>query len=387
MLSPAEAEQLVRSGWAALQQGDAAGAKARLGQLVAANRVNAQVLLLYAAACRGTGDAREEEQAIDRLLEDQPGNLRALVVKGDCRDRSGDHGGATSFFQRALAVAAQAGELPDDLKTEMQRIDTRLAEGRRRYKEHLEGSLARAGIEVAGRSPRFQQSLDLLTGEKQLYVQQPNVYYFPELPQRQYYEREEFAWTRPLEAATDAIVSEVRALMAGSREDFRPYLVSNKDRPQSAYHGLADNPDWSSFYLWENGGPVEANVERCPRTFEAIGALPLARIGTRAPVVMFSWLKAGARIPPHSGSMNARLICHLPLIVPDGCGFRVGNEARQWEVGKTLIFDDTIEHEAWNDSGEDRVVLIFDIWRPELDDEERRAIVAMFEAVDEFRPS
>ncbi|MGZ8999333.1 MAG: aspartyl/asparaginyl beta-hydroxylase domain-containing protein, partial [Allosphingosinicella sp.] len=87
------------------------------------------------------------------------------------------------------------------------------------------------------------------------------------------------------------------------------------------------------------------------------------------------------------GMLNARLICHLPLIVPEGCGFRVGNEIRHWEFGKALIFDDTIEHEAWNDSQEDRIVLIFDIWRPELSADERRAVTAMFEAVDSYQAS
>jgi aspartyl/asparaginyl beta-hydroxylase (cupin superfamily) len=82
--------------------------------------------------------------------------------------------------------------------------------------------------------------------------------------------------------------------------------------------------------------------------------------------------------------INARLICHLPLIVPPGCGFRVGNEVRAWEPGKLLIFDDTIEHEAWNDSGEDRILLIFDVWRPELTLEERRAVTAVFEAIDSY---
>ena len=74
--------------------------------------------------------------------------------------------------------------------------------------------------------------------------------------------------------------------------------------------------------------------------------------------------------------------CHLPLVVPPHCGFRVGNEVRAWEVGKLLIFDDTIEHEAWNNSAEDRIVLIFDIWRPELTEDERRAVTAIFEAID-----
>jgi aspartyl/asparaginyl beta-hydroxylase (cupin superfamily) len=104
---------------------------------------------------------------------------------------------------------------------------------------------------------------------------------------------------------------------------------------------------------------------------------PLPRI-TNSPTIMFSLLRAGARIAPHTGTHNARLICHLPLIVPPECGFRVGNEVRQWEEGKLLIFDDTIEHEAWNDSAQDRVVLIFDIWRPELSEQERREIAALF---------
>ena len=99
---------------------------------------------------------------------------------------------------------------------------------------------------------------------------------------------------------------------------------------------------------------------------------------------MFSLLKGGARIPAHTGMLNTRLISHLPLIVPADCGFRVGNEIRQWEVGKLMIFDDTIEHEAWNDSCEDRVVLIFDVWRPELTLDERGAVTAIFAAIDGF---
>jgi aspartyl/asparaginyl beta-hydroxylase (cupin superfamily) len=75
---------------------------------------------------------------------------------------------------------------------------------------------------------------------------------------------------------------------------------------------------------------------------------------------------------------DSRLICHLPLIVPPGCRFRVGGEVREWEEGKLLIFDDTIEHEAWNDGPEDRVVLIFDIWRPELTEQEKFELTLLF---------
>jgi aspartyl/asparaginyl beta-hydroxylase (cupin superfamily) len=74
----------------------------------------------------------------------------------------------------------------------------------------------------------------------------------------------------------------------------------------------------------------------------------------------------------------------LPLIVPPGCGFRVGGETRAWEEGRLLVFDDTVEHEAWNHGDRDRILLIFDIWRPELDADERRAVTALFEAVDSY---
>jgi aspartyl/asparaginyl beta-hydroxylase (cupin superfamily) len=83
--------------------------------------------------------------------------------------------------------------------------------------------------------------------------------------------------------------------------------------------------------------------------------------------------------------LNSRLICHLPLIVPPGCWLRVGNETREWDDGKLLIFDDSIEHEARNPSGEMRIVLIFDIWRPELSAGEREGISAIFDAIDGFR--
>lgn len=383
-LTQAEAEALVRAGAAALHRGDARGARAPLERAVAAGAVNPQILLMLAYACRSTGDVAAEEAAIDRLLKHQPGNFQGLVMKGDCRVASGDSGAATSFYRSAQAVADEVGQLPPELAADMARVEAWLQRADSRYRDHLETFLTSAGIGAGERTRRFQQSLEIMSGAKQVYMQQPGLYYFPELPQRQFYERGEFPWLEDVEGATEAIRDELLAVMEEAEESFRPYLVSSAGRPRTDYHGLADNPDWSSFYLWEKGGPVEKNAARCPRTFEAISRVPLPYVTTRAPVVMFSWLKAGARIPPHTGSINTRLICHLPLIVPESCGFRVGNETRRWEVGKTLIFDDTIEHEAWNDSGKDRVLLIFDIWRPELSAEERRAVIAMFEAVDAF---
>jgi aspartyl/asparaginyl beta-hydroxylase (cupin superfamily) len=86
--------------------------------------------------------------------------------------------------------------------------------------------------------------------------------------------------------------------------------------------------------------------------------------------------------------VNTRLICHLPLIVPENCGaIRVGNEARHWVEGEMLIFDDSMQHEAWNDSDRERVVLLFDIWRPELSEEERALVTTVLTAARSYSDS
>jgi aspartyl/asparaginyl beta-hydroxylase (cupin superfamily) len=227
------------------------------------------------------------------------------------------------------------------------------------------------------RSPRFQRSLDILSGHKQIYVQEPTGYYFPELPQIQFYDTAAFDWVPAVEAATRAIRDELKSLLAEGMEGFRPYIQSDPNRPRLDDNHLLDSSDWSARFLCENGSVSEEAVARCPATWEAVQMAPQPRIAN-SPTAMFSLLRPGARIAPHTGTHNTRLVCHLPLVVPPGCGFRVGNEVREWEEGKLLIFDDTIEHEAWNYSDQNRVVLIFDIWRPELSEQERREIAAFF---------
>jgi len=82
--------------------------------------------------------------------------------------------------------------------------------------------------------------------------------------------------------------------------------------------------------------------------------------------------------------LNTRLICHVPLIAPPGCTLRVGSETREWQEGKALIFDDSFEHEAWNRGTSTRIVLLFEIWRPEIGESERAELVTLFEAIDLF---
>jgi len=380
--TPAELESWVRQGAAALQAGRSKDARALLERVVATGRTNIQVWMLLALACRQMSDGAAHDRAVDEALRLDGGNLFALIWKGDSLAAAGDEQGATSFYERALRLA-NGVQVPPDLAAELDRARAAIKTATDRYGTHLESFLTSHGLPPASRSPRFQEAIEILSGEKRIFHQQPSVFYFPQLPQRQYYEREEFDWIPALEAQTDAIRAELNGLLE-TREGFRPYLVNPAGRPRVEFHGLNDNPDWSTLYLWENGEPVTDHIARCPTTFDAIRHTPLCDIAPRAPTIMFSLLRGHARIPAHTGMINARLICHLPLIVPPGCGFRVGNEVREWEVGKLVIFDDTIEHEAWNDSDEDRVVLIFDVWRPELSEADRVAVQTVFAGIDAY---
>jgi aspartyl/asparaginyl beta-hydroxylase (cupin superfamily) len=103
-------------------------------------------------------------------------------------------------------------------------------------------------------------------------------------------------------------------------------------------------------------------------------------------MALMSVLRPGTHIQPHHGMLNTRLIVHVPLVTAPECRLRVGPEVRDWVEGRPLIFDDSFEHEAWNRGPETRAVLLFEIWRPELDAEERAALTRLFETIDRYGP-
>ena len=296
----------------------------------------------------------------------------------------GDIRAAVAFYQTALKGVRDPRFLDSQTLAQLQRGQAYVVERAREFQQSLEDALASASPADPAAARRLSHSIDILKGERQVFPQQPSVFYYPYLVQRQFFEREEFDWVPALEAATPAIREELVALV-NQGADFRPYVENDPNRPHRDFHGLNENSDWTALYLWRDGKPVEANASRCPKTMAALEKVPLSRIGGRTPAVLFSRLEPGAHIPPHSGMLNCRLICHLPLIVPNGCWLRVGNETREWEEGKLLIFDDSIEHEAKNPSGELRIILLFDIWRPEIGEEERSGISAIFESIDRFQ--
>jgi len=370
------------AGLAALQRGDAAAACEHFSRAVAAAGAGADVWFGLSLAHRQLRSLEAERAALERTLELEPRHVPALIRKGDLYSESSDPRAATPFYRAALKIAQSIGQVPAAWRNELERISALVARNSREFERHLLADLTRSGLGAAG-TRRFAHALDLLLGRSQVYHQQPQVFYFPELPQIQFYDRGDFAWTSELEQQTEAIRGELRAVLART-DRFAPYMQADPDRPVFNTNGLLNDPAWGACYLMKNGEEVAENAALCPATLAALRRLPLCRIKGRTPTALFSLLRPGAHIPPHHGFLNTRLICHLPLIVPPECALRVGNETRAWREGELVIFDDTMEHEAWNRSAELRVVLLFDIWRPELTDAERSLVAAMLESIDGF---
>lgn len=373
-------DSVVLAAIAALQARDWPAARAKFELVVEAGRQDADVWAMLAQARKEMGDGDDAHAACNRVLSIHDGHPLANLVKADLLRDVGEVREANVFYGKFLAIAAHAPRVAQEFADGVKRARAFQAGLKRNLVDELELALERSGYSSATSSRRFTHALDLLTGRKRIYAQRPVAFLFPELPTIQFYARDQFPWAAATESQVNAINAELDSLLETS-EQFHPYYQSTTHTP--IHLPLADSMNWNICSLWK-AGELTSNADRCPKTMAALNHAPLCHTKGRSPMILFSRLAGGARIQPHTGYVNTRLICHLPLIVPPRCSFRVGNEVRSWRRGELIIFDDTIEHEAWNGSNQDRVVLIFDIWRPELSEEERALVTALLETLDTY---
>ena len=337
----------------------------------------------------GLLDLAEAHIAADAALVKQPGHLRALLLKADLYATARQDREAAAVYQLVAKAAPDPSELPPALQRDVLRAHQAVGSYAQQFSNELEAKLDVALRKVRdvcddATTRRFEQGIAVLLGRQPLFRSQPRHFYFPELPERPFFEREEFPWLHELEAKTASIRAELEGLLQQREARFKPFVERVPGRPVLREGGLLDSQDWTACYLWRNGHVVPEVQAQCPATVAALARVPLVMAPGRAPNVLFSVLKPGAHVPPHHGFLNTRCIVHLPLLVPDAtppCRLRVGAEVRAWREGETLIFDDSFEHEAWNPSGQLRVVLIFEVWRPELTAHERQLMLALFEAL------
>lgn len=335
------------------------------------------VHLYRALAFKHSGDMAQERDALVRSLESDPYFYPALLHMGMLLERQGKRRQAAKVFRDVMKIMPLQDQQNSSFREAVAHAQRAIQENQAELERHLESVVADLRGKHAGeRLNRFDESLQVLVGNRKRYSPEPAMFHFAQLPPLQFYDEALFPWMGKLESQTEAIKAELLSVLAESREEFRPYVQHPPGAPVNQWFELNHSSRWSAYFLWKDGARIDEHCIKCPNTVAALEAVPLASTPNFSPTAMFSTLEPRTIIPPHVGETNARLIVHLPLIIPPGCSFRVGNETRSWRMGKAFAFDDSVEHEARNDSDQLRVVLIFDVWNPFLTSAEREFVSA-----------
>jgi len=352
-------------------------------QAEAASPDDVDVKMQKAMALRILGDLTGAIAALDEALTIEPYHYIALLSKGALVERVDGPRRASPIYRNALKIAP--AEVPPAFEPAIARARQVVDETTDALAAFLQEKTEplSEGVDTSTRS-RFAHGLDIFAGRTKLYPSDGVLLTYPRLPMIPFFDRSLFPWFAELEAGTETIQRELKGVLEGARKDFAPYIQYKPHEPVNQWGELNHSPRWTTFFLWKDGVRQDAACEMCPGTAALLESLPMARQPGFAPTATFSALDAHTHIPPHTGSTNTRLLVHLPLILPGPASFRVGNETRDWKMGEAWAFDDTIEHEAWNDADALRVILIFDIWNPYLTEAEREMITTMMAARNEF---
>ncbi|MBV8143510.1 MAG: aspartyl/asparaginyl beta-hydroxylase domain-containing protein, partial [Gammaproteobacteria bacterium] len=313
---------------------------------------HAKVLHLNLAnACRALGDQKSEAQALENALAIDPRYVLALLRKGELLESLGDGKQAFFFYEAALDSVASGAPAPQQAAAALTRARQVVLDNREQLESFLEQQVAAVRSRHAGADQlRFDACRDVYLRKRRVYHSQPKQLLFPYLPESEFFRREDFPWLDRLEAATEEIAAEALAALAADRAGFKPYVDSPPGTPLDEWASLNRSLRWTVYPLWHDGAQIPDHLQKCPRTAAVLAGLPLCDIPHYAPGAFFSVLAPRTRLPPHTGTTNTRSIVHLPLVIPEGCRFRVGAHTRTWKKGEAWVFDDSIEHEAWNDS-------------------------------------
>lgn len=329
-------------------------------------------------------DEQGEADAIQQALILEPTHLIALVFKARMLERRGERHKAAAVYGAVAAVAPPLDQLSADLRGAVIHGNQFCSAYNNEFGSFLEQNLSADIAQLPNRArERFRLAMDIMSGRKRRFDSQSMVFHYPGLVPIEFFERSRFEWLDEFEARTDEIREEFMQVLR-AEDDFVPYLTYPPGSPVNQFAELNNSPNWSAYHLKQAGKVVDAHAAACPITIDVLSRAPQPDQPGRTPAAMFSILKPRTRIPAHVGVSNTRLITHVPLIIPERCGFRVGNTTREWQPGHAWVFDDTIEHEAWNMSDKMRVILMFDIWHPDLDERERELITALMASVNRF---
>ncbi len=356
------------------RQRDFAGARAHLAQVVAIDPANHSAWMKLAAMANAMGDAPAALAAANGALAVDPLDFMALMMRAMQLHALGEVERAGEAYGRALAQA------PEPLPPQLEPVVATASSRYRAWQQQQFEVMAAAVRAVTPMTAKLERFIASALRMEAFEREGPTHYCYPGLGDAGFHGSALFPWLSDIEAATENVRAEFDTVVAAEAAQLVPYINYPSGVPLDQWAVLNNNRDWTAIHLLQNGQPIAANARHCPQLLALLEKLPQPKVKGAGPNAMFSLLAPGAHIPPHTGITNTRLVCHLPLIVPDGCWFRVGAERRNWEAGKPWVFDDTIEHEAMNPSAALRVVMIFDVWHPQLNADERAGIKAVIEA-------
>jgi aspartate beta-hydroxylase len=375
VIKPAEKYPLIVEADEAMARGDLSQARSLL-ELAAQRGRDASTLLRLATVCRALGDFRGAVQCAAAAVELEPRNFLMCLLLGSLRETTGALYAAQRAYRTACAFAPLDLSFQPAIARQLERA-RRIVDAGDRWRERLLHWRPHASLGLA-EDRRMRDFRNNILESLDAGPLAPPFFLVPGIKTKRYFECSAFRGVSELERNTDAVRDEFLALTANADGPLTSSLAGlHSDEREAGRAGK-----WSMIPLLRNGRVVEQFASQCPRTMELAQRLDLPRLSLISPSLYFSVLEPNSRIAPHVGITNARLIAHFPLIVPENCGFRVGGETRRWEPGKALVFDDMTTHEAWNDSNRARVILIADLWRPELSLAERDAVTGLMDCPD-----
>ena len=385
-LDPGHVQALFSLGVHAFQRGDARGALELLQDARVRAPRDPMLPMTVSRVFRELGQPEQEWAAIIEALQIDAYFLPGLLGKAEFLERQRRTRMAAAAFRNALKVAPDEPAWPQALRRRLEHARDVVRHDTEELASYLAHSISatRATVDAA-LADRWEEAASILAGRSRPYRSECNQLHVPRLPALTFYDDALFPWMAELESRTDAIKSELQDMLAGRGDEFVPYIQYGPGDPVNQWDKLNHSRNWSGFHLYAHGQPVHEHLSQCPRTAEALALVDSVDIPGLCPNAMFSALAPSAHIPPHTGETNARLVAHLPLVVPDHCSYRVGYDWRQWREGKCWVFDDTLEHEARNDSDQVRVILMFDVWNPLLSLSEREMATALAGAMRDYR--
>ena len=359
----------------ALRCGEPIAARALLEAAATQETPGIDVWRKLAALRRNAGDVMGATAALQQALRDDPFDFFSLLALAGLFDQLEDPR-AGEAYGRALAQRP-TGKMAPPLEQAVRRGQSVYRAYQQAFETRYLEAARTSGAELdADAQIRFERFASNSARRTSPFRANPTHFHYPGLREREFHPRVEFPWLAAWESAASSIAAEFEQLVATETSELVPYVQYGDEAPLNQWRALNNSRDWTAIHLIKRGETIAANARHCPATMEILRTIPQPRIAGCGANAMFSLLAPHTTIPPHHGVANFRLVAHLPLIVPSGCWFRVGAETREWRLGESFVFDDTIEHEAANPSDRPRVVMIVDCWHPDLGPAERTAIAA-----------